>query len=363
MGSLPTIDSVIERAYARLSPELWDYMAGGAESEVTLRRNRGAFDELALRPRVLKGVVDRDPRTTLLGRELSFPVVLAPVGSIGQYHAEGAVGPARIAERMGTLAFVSSVAVPGLEVLHSRCATPFVSQQYVRGGRDWLAAELERVETAGCQAICLTADVTAPGHRERNLVNFFGGPRGAATSADEHDMFAHQSALTWDDVEWLAGATSLPLVIKGITNGSDAELAVEHGAKVVYVSNHGGRQLDHMRAAIEVLPEVVAAVAGRAEVIVDSGFVRGSDVIKALALGARAVGVGKLMIWGLAAGGEEGLEHVLTLLRDEIVDLMAHVGVTRVDELTPEHVMATAPVPPCDWIGFAAADTTAGRIG
>jgi isopentenyl diphosphate isomerase/L-lactate dehydrogenase-like FMN-dependent dehydrogenase len=352
---LPTIDSVIAAAYDTLDPDLWDYLAGGAESEVTLRRNRAAFEQLALRPRLLRGVGDRDAATTLLGQELAFPVVLAPVGSIGKYHPDGAAACARVAERLGTLAYVSSAADPGLEAARTQSAAPLIWQLYVRGGRSWIEEQLAIADATGCTALCITADVTAPGHRERNLMNFFGGPRGAATSAADHDMFDHQAALTWDDLGWLAQRSALPLVVKGITNGDDARLAVEHGAAVVHVSNHGGRQLDHMRSTMEVLPEVVAAVDGRAEIVVDSGFVRGSDVIKALALGARAVAVGKLMVWGLAADGEDGLEHVLTLLRDEITDLMAHVGVNRLDELTPDHVVAAAAAPQRDWIGFAAA--------
>jgi isopentenyl diphosphate isomerase/L-lactate dehydrogenase-like FMN-dependent dehydrogenase len=188
------------------------------------------------------------------------------------------------------------------------------------------AIGVREAEAAGCRAICLTVDAPVGGVRDRNRRNRF-------VSRREEIPLAWRLNFTWADFDWLRTVTTLPLMIKGITTTEDAALAVEHGADVVYVSNHGGRQLDSMPATIEVLPEIVAAVGGRAQVIVDSGFTRGSDVVKAIALGASAVGIGKLLVWSLAAGGEPALERALNLLRDEMLNIMALLGINAVDEL------------------------------
>jgi glycolate oxidase len=359
VGKLPTITSIIEAAHRNLPRELWDYLSGGAESEVTLHRNRAAFDRIAFRPRLMRGVEDRDTSTSFLGRHLDLPVMLAPVGSIARYHPDGALACARVAHRMGTIAFVSCMAAPALEEIRAATDAPLVLQLYMRGGRAGAEAEVRRAEAVGCVGVCLTADLAAPGHRERNLVNEFGGPRGAGPAGNPanprglNDLFLSNEALTWDDFGALRECTKLPFMVKGITCAEDARLAVEHGADVVYVSNHGGRQVDHVRAAIDALPEVVRAVNGRAEVIVDSGFVRGADVLKAIACGARAVLIGKLMGWGLGAAGEAGLERALELLNEEIFDLMAHLGVRRLEELGPDSILPAFAPPESAWIGFA----------
>jgi glycolate oxidase len=311
------------------------------------------MEGIAFRPRILRGVQDRNGSTTLLGHELSFPVVLAPVGFFDALLPDGAAASARVAERVRTITCLSSVAGQDLEEVRARSDARLIWQLYVRGDRAWIDRQLTRAEAAGCTAICLTADVTAPARRERNPLEFYGGYRGPGTSPANKEFLHNQAAFTWEDVEWLRHRTRLRLIVKGITCREDAILAVERGIDVVYVSNHGGRQLDHQRGTLDVLPEIVAAVGDRAEVLVDGGFVRGSDVIKALALGARAVAVGKLAVWALAAAGEPGLEHVLSLLRDEITDLMALLGVRTVAELGPEHVTPAAAIPDRDWIGFA----------
>jgi isopentenyl diphosphate isomerase/L-lactate dehydrogenase-like FMN-dependent dehydrogenase len=352
----PTIDSVIAAAHRTVEADLWDYLSGGAESETTLHRNRAAFDGIALCPRLLRGVRERDSSTTFLGNALAIPIMLAPVGSVARYHPDGALACAQAAQRAGTVAFVSSSAAPALEQITANSDVPVFFQQYLRGDGAWLEEQVRRAEDNRCAGFCITADVAAPGHRERNLMNHFGGARGAGSTKDNHDLFERHAQFTWADFARLRDLTALPLVLKGVTSGADALLAVEHGADVVYVSNHGGRQIDHLPSTIEVLPEVVAAVDGRAEVIVDGGFVRGSDVVKGLALGARAVLVGKLMVWGLAAGGPDGLDQVLGLLAAEVADLLAHLGVAGVRELGPEHVAAAAPVAQTEWIGFAQAN-------
>ncbi|MPZ13541.1 MAG: alpha-hydroxy-acid oxidizing protein [Chloroflexi bacterium] len=353
-GEWLTIPEIVRAARARLAPHIWDFAAGGAESETTLRRNRAAFDCLTFRPRVLRDVRHRDLSTTFLGHSLSLPVMLAPVGSIQHFHPDGALACARVAERAGTITFVSTVASPSLEDVRAGSKGPLVFQLYVRGDREWLRAMIGRVERAGYAAVCVTVDSAAYGRRERDLENRYlarqshGRPNLAVLpgGVGEVTREQYQAALTWDDVDWLRSMTSLPLMLKGVLCPEDAELAVQHGVDVVYVSNHGGRQLDHAPATVEVLPEIVCAVAGRADVIVDSGFMRGTDVLKALALGARAVLVGKLMAWGLAAGGEGGLECALDLLRDEIGTTMANIGVRTTAELGPACVRPSIPIGP-----------------
>lgn len=349
LARLPTIETVIAEANRALPPALWRLLSGGAGSESTVRRNRSAMDRVAFRPRVLRGVRERSTSSTLLGRELRSPVVLAPAGSVSRCLPAGAIAPARVAERTGALAFISSAADPPLEAVCEAVDLPVVWQLYVRGDRRWIEGQLRRAEAVGCAGICLTVDLTAPGRWEHDPWRDLDGTSSSADRA----LFDHQSALTWEDVDWMRQRTDLRLILKGIMCGDDASLAVEHGVDVVYVSNHGGRLADNLCGTLEILPEVIAAVDGRAEVIVDGGFVHGSDVVKALALGAHAVAVGKLMLWALAVAGESGLEHVLMLLAEEILDVMARLGVRSVEELGPEHVTPVVPDPVGEWIGLA----------
>lgn len=347
---LRTIPHVVEAARRRLEPDVWDYSCGGADSETTLRRNRLAFAGLAFRPRVMRGVVQPSTTATLLGHPLSLPVALAPVGSISAFHDDGALACARTAGEVGTAAFVGILSEPALEDVRAGSDGPLVFQIYLYGDRAWLESLVSRVEAAGYQAICLTVDVAAYGRRERDIHNGFHPRRtverpnlGAASIVlGLVDDDARNSAATWGDVRWLRTVTSLPIMVKGVMTGEDARIAVEHGVDVVYVSNHGGRQLDHLPSTIEILPEVVAAVGGRAEIILDSGIMRGSDVLKALALGASVVTIGKLMAWGLAAGGEAGLRRVLELLRIELVTAMTNLGISSFDELDPSMLHAVS---------------------
>jgi isopentenyl diphosphate isomerase/L-lactate dehydrogenase-like FMN-dependent dehydrogenase len=345
-GDWETIPEIVQTAFERLPAHVWDYSCGGAESETTLRRNRSAFEYVGFRPRVLRDVSHRDTSTSFLGTPLSMPVMLAPVGSITLFDSGGALTCARAAEHAGTAAFVGTVSSPSLEVVSEGSRAPLFFQLYLTDVRQRTAELVRRAEDAGYKGICLTADSAVYGRRERDIHNRFRPrerekPNVPGMSAKDTDLF--RAAASWADLEWLCDITELPVMVKGIMNPDDAVLAVEHGASAVYVSNHGGRQLDHNAATLEVLPEIVAAVADRVEVLVDGGVMRGTDVLKMLALGARAVLIGRLMAWGLAAGGEAGLARTLEILHDEIRVNMANVGVSSVHELTPDHLRPTLP--------------------
>lgn len=337
-GGFLTLQEIAAAAQRNLSPVLWDTLCGGSDSEATLRRNRQALDSLALRQRVLVNVADIDTRVQLLGETLPIPVFLAPVGNFLQLaDPEGAKAIARAAVRYGTAAFISTAARPSIEDVAEAVNKPLLFQLYVRSDRSWMEEILLRAKAAGYRAVCVTVDRAYYSRRERDLINRFllresqGDPR-------------YQASLNWDDVAWIRSVTGLPLILKGIATAEDARLAVEHGTDVVYVSNHGGRQLDHGQASIEVLPEVADAVEGRAEILWDGGVLRGTDVVKAVALGAHAVGLGKLQGLALAAAGEAGIVRMLELLEIEIRTTLGLMGVTSVAELNASTVRAAAPI-------------------
>ena len=336
-----SLQEIVRSARRKLPPELWDHLSGGSDSETTLRRNRLALDSLALRQRVLVNVADIDTRTTLLGETLATPVFLAPVGGfLGMCNAQGAIPVARAAVAKNTTAFISTAVKPSYEATQKAVSQALIFQLYVRSGRDWIEETLDKAKGAGYKALCVTVDRAWYGRRERDILSRanvregFGDPR-------------YQASIVWTDLVWMKERMGGPLVVKGIATAEYARLAVDYGADVVYVSNHGGRQLDHGQGSLEVLPEVVQAVAGRAEVLVDGGILRGTDVVKAIALGANAVGVGKLLGWALAAGGQAGIERMLELLEVEIKTTMGLMGVTSLAELNPSWVrpaVASAPM-------------------
>jgi isopentenyl diphosphate isomerase/L-lactate dehydrogenase-like FMN-dependent dehydrogenase len=338
----PTLQDVVAAARANLEPGPWGYLVGGAETETTVRRNRQAIDSLAFRPRVLRDVSKVDVTATFLGRKTRLPVLLAPVGGMESFVEGGAAAAARGAAGFGVPQMLSSVCHPGLEATAAAADTHRVFQLYVRGDDavvdDWVA----RAKSCGFSAFCFTVDVASYSRRERDLLTRFVKP-WRATATDDGRRF--QAGLSWDQVKrYKDKHPDLPLIIKGIATAEDAELAVRHGVEVVYVSNHGGRQLDHGLGSIAVLPEVIAAVGGRAEVWVDGGFMRGTDVVKAIALGAKAVGLGRLPCLGLAAGGVPGLVRTLELLEEEMRICLALLGVTSLADLTPQHLAAAPPV-------------------
>lgn len=338
-----TIPDIVAAAREDLEPHIWDFVSGGAETEHTLRANREVLDRLEFRPRVLVDVRSPTTSTRLFGRELRIPAFLAPMGSIARCHPDGGLAAARVAARMGTISFLSANAVPDLGAIAAAVPdAPLVFQIYGYDNHEVLLALLRRAEACGCIAVCITADSVTYGRRERDLRNGFRALEKSERpnldvipGAMDRDS---RAAFTWRDLAWVREQTKLPLILKGVLSAEDAALAVDAGVDVVYVSNHGGRQLDFAPATTAVLPEVVAAVAGRAAVLVDSGYQRGTDIVKALALGATAVGLGKLQGWALAADGEAGLARALELLQEEMATAMALVGVTSVDQIGPAHV-------------------------
>lgn len=347
-------------ARERLDPGAWGYVAGGADDEITLAENLAAFRRLRLLPRVLVDVSRVETATTLLGERLSFPVLLAPTAFQTLAHPDGELATARAASAAGTISVVSTLSSYPLEEVARAGAGPKWFQLYCYRDRQVTRRLVQRAEAAGYRAICLTVDLPKVGHRERDLRNRFVlppgvRPRNFAEFVDleggsqqaffEYIQSLVDPSLTWEAVDWLREQTRLPILLKGILRPDDAERAVEHGASGVIVSNHGGRQLDGVPATIEALPAVAEAVGKRVPVLMDGGIRRGTDVLKAIALGARAVLIGRPYVWGLAVEGEAGVRNVLDLLRAELElalalagcpspaqvgkDLMARAGVSR----------------------------------
>jgi glycolate oxidase len=336
-----TLPEIRRAARQNVPREVWDYASGGSETETALRRNKRAMSHYVFVPRVLRDVSQIDTSTTFLGMPLALPVMTAPMGSTHLLHPDGDCGLARGAGAMGTIHWMSTMAAYSPEEVAAVATGPLIYQLYFRGDNAWGERLIRRVEDAGFKGLCLTVDSAAYGRRERDIERRYD-PRDQGKRALDVPMEkSRQSSLTWKDVEWLQKTTRLPLILKGIQCAEDARLAVEHGVPVVYVSNHGGRQLDHAPATIETLPAIAEAVAGRAEIVVDSGFQRGTDVLKALALGARAVCIGKAAVWGLGAAGAEGVARTLELFGIELRIAMANTGQTCIADVTPALVRRT----------------------
>lgn len=335
-----TLHEFVSEAKRKLSPGVWDYLVGATETETTMMRNRAALDALALRPRVLRDVSAIDTSWEFMGRSIALPVALAPVGGLESFHPEGALPVARAATAFNVPMILSSVSQPGLEpVAEASGNGPKVFQLYVRGDRAWVDDMVKRAVGAGFDMFCVTVDTAIYSRRERDIAKRFVKPW--RTRALGH---AFQAAYNWDDVKHFKDTHSIPLVLKGIATAEDAQIACEHGVDVIYVSNHGGRQLDHGRGAIAVLPEVIQAVAGRAKVWVDGGISRGTDVVKAVALGADLVCLGRLYCYGLASEGQEGIERVLQILREEVHEVMGLTGVTSLRQLDRSYLHPVEPL-------------------
>ena len=345
-----------ELARARLSQGAFDFIAGGAEDEVTLRANRAAFQRLQLLPRVLVDVSHVDMSTEVLGRRIEFPVMLAPVALQRLAHPDGEPAAARAAAAAGTVMVLSTMSSYTLEEVAQAAEGPRWFQLYCFRDREATKRLVLRAAAAGYEALCLTVDLGRLGRRERDLRNALVFPpdvlpMNLATDAEltggqlpstvyaaglmnPSPAWEIDPALTWADIDWLRSLTSMPVLLKGILRADDAGIAADHGVAGIVVSNHGGRQLDGAPAAIDVLPEIVEAVGDRCEVLMDGGVRRGSDIVKALALGAKAVLIGRPYVWGLAARGERGVAHVLELLRAELEVAMALTGVTSVSQIS-----------------------------
>src|SRR5438552_13209214 len=292
-----TLQEIYHAARRNLPPGPWAYLIGGAETETTVLRNRQALDQIAFRPRVLRDVSRIDSSAKFLGQPVRLPVMLAPIGGLESIVEGGAAAAARAAAQFGMPQMLSSVCQPGLEETAAAANTVRVFQLYVRGDDAWIDDWVRRARANGFSAFCLTVDVAAYSRRERDLLGRFVKPWRARAI----EGAAFQAGLSWDQVKRLKDKHDVPLILKGIATAEDAELAVQHGVEVVYVSNHGGRQLDHGLGSAAVLPEIVAAVGSRAEVWVDGGFMRGTEVGKALARRGKTVGLGRLRRLGLPA--------------------------------------------------------------
>lgn len=357
-GAPLNIDDYRREAQARLDKATYDYYAGGSYDEITLRENPRAYDRLRLCYRVLRDVSSRDLGTTTLGTRIELPVLIAPTAFQAMAHADGEIATVKAAGRAGTIMIVSTLSNLPIEEIVRAATTPVWFQLYVYRDRGATRALVERAEAAGCAALVLTVDAQIWGERERDARNRFRLPDGLEMSnlfADKREFPSGESgsglaayvgamfdpSLSWEDVSWLRSITRLPILVKGIVHPEDARLAVEHGVEGVIVSNHGGRQVDTAPATIDVLPGICEAVDGRLEVHVDGGVRRGSDVVKALALGARAVAIGRPALWGLAVGGAAGVEQVLAILRREFDAVMGLCGATSVAELTPDLILGS----------------------
>jgi 4-hydroxymandelate oxidase len=343
-------------AREKMTASAYDYYAGGAEDEITLGENRQAFRRIALRPRVLAGTDAVATDTELFGVNLPYPIGLAPTAFNRLGHPDGELAAARAAGRAGTLMCCSTISSTSIEDIAAAATGPLWFQLYVYRDRDVTRDLVARAEAAGCRAIVLTVDTPQLGRRERDMRGGFSLPPGIGLRNLERYgtpdalRWSHTSSftdyvhhlldpsLTWDAVTWLTSITTLPVLIKGILTPEDAALAIEHGVSGIVVSNHGGRQLDGVIATIDALPAIASRVAGRMPVLMDGGIRRGTDVFKAIALGARAVLIGRAYLWGLAADGEAGVSRVLEMLEHEFKLTMALAGCRTVASITPAHV-------------------------
>jgi isopentenyl diphosphate isomerase/L-lactate dehydrogenase-like FMN-dependent dehydrogenase len=352
-----TLQEVAREAHASVTPGVWNYIEGGAESETSMRRNRLALDSIAFKPRVLRNVAKIDTSATFLGHKLRLPLVIAPCGSVFDINPGGTMAIAKAAEAFGVCSFLSgsSPTPPELEDIARETRHPKVFQLSVKGDPAEHDARIRRAIDAGYAAVGFTLDAVVHGRRERDLVSGHvpHARRMMEASAAKGHVHAPAFTMTWDHIKRFKDTFRIPLVLKAIVTAADAALACEHGVDVVYISNHGGRQLDYSRATIDVVAEVVHAVGGRAQVVVDGGFLRGSDILKAIALGADVVAVGRLMCLGLAAGGQAGIVRTFEIVEEEVRVAMGLLGVTSMAELDTNYIDRGHPAgPPGTWTAY-----------
>jgi L-lactate dehydrogenase (cytochrome) len=377
------IDDLRSLARRRVPRIVFDYIDGGAEGEVTMRENLRALEEVFFLPRQAMAFPSCDLRTRVLGCELSLPIVLAPVGYCRIMHPEGEIGVAKAAGKAGTASILSTVSGHRLEDVKAASSGPVWYQLYLTGGREAAEGAMRRAQAAGYEILMITIDTTVIGLREREvrcgmeqllrgslwsqipfMSQLFARPwwlmrflldgglptmpnivrpnLGALRVRDAHTALV-RSAFVWEDMSWIRQLWKGPIVIKGVLTGDEARRAIDHGAAAVVVSNHGGRQLDGVSASLRALPEVVAAVQDKAEVLLDSGIRRGSDVVKAICMGARAVLVGRAYAYGLAAAGECGVARALQILREDVERTLRLLGCSSVAELDKSYVSVPQP--------------------
>jgi isopentenyl diphosphate isomerase/L-lactate dehydrogenase-like FMN-dependent dehydrogenase len=327
-----TLHGMAKVARENLSDDHWDYLIGGADTESSVKRNRFGLDSWVFRPSVLNDVSEVDATTELLGTPLRIPVMLPPIGSVQVFESGGGASVARAAAEFGVLQTLSSVCTPDFEEVARQVPGPRVYQLYLMGDQGWMDDVIRRAIDIGYTGFCLTVDTQTYSRRERDIAKGFVPPSGSGS--DQAD-FSYQARITWDTIAHIKSEFDIPLYIKGVNTGDDARRCVEAGVDVIWVSNHGGRQLDHTRACIDALPEVVSAVEGRAPVIVDGGFLRGADVVKGLCLGANVVAMGRLEGLAMAAGGAPGLLRALAIIEQELRPSMALRGVSELSGLRP----------------------------
>jgi isopentenyl diphosphate isomerase/L-lactate dehydrogenase-like FMN-dependent dehydrogenase len=344
----------VRKARANLNQNAWDYIVGAAETETTLRRNRMSLDEIAFRPRVLRNVAKVDASVERFGRKLRLPVMLAPVGALEIFDpTNGAAAVVRGVGSFGAAHMLSSVSAPGLEKTADAAPDALrFFQLYVRGDDAFVEDHVNRAIAKGYAAFCLTVDTAHYSRRERDIAKRYVRESRLRTAGGDY-----QKGLDWRTVKLIKDKYEIPLIIKGIATVEDAMIALDHGVEWIYVSNHGGRQLDHGLGAMHMLPEIAQAVEGRAKLMVDGGFCRGSDVVKAIASGADFVGMGRMQCWALAAAGEAGVLRMLELLEDEVIRSLGLLGVTSFAELDKSYVrVATATNAPSVFSAFPLLD-------
>lgn len=338
-------------ARKKLSLDVYDYYAGGANDEVTLQRNLDAFNKILLAPRVLQNMNACNTEIKFFGLDLSMPVIIAPIAFQALANQDGEVATAKAAATVGIPAIISTMSTVALEEVIAKVNTPLWFQLYIYKDRQVTFDLIHRAEVAGYKAIVLTVDVPVMGNRERDIRNQFKLPphlgaanlrsRGMQNVSNDNDGSAIKNytnekfdrSLTWSDITWLKSITKLPIILKGIMCVDDANKAIDYGVSAIVISNHGGRQLDSAPATIEILPAIADSIKGKIPILIDSGFRRGVDIFKALALGADCILLGRPILWGLAVAGQEGVEKVLGILKAELLESMILCGCSTIGEI------------------------------